>query len=359
MPRASVLALLIATSACAPSAEITWLEGLSYRWVRFNHRLSHVHFDAESGGAVVIGGTSTTGKVTEFEGCTETCMEFPLLDEAELELRRGTVHTSKWATGEAELSVVAGAEGASVTVEVPLHRAARGVAHGILAGLTIDTDVPIEGDPTCYPPANGWHPTLLDVAVEDVILAEDGATASVTLRAAFAAGNSLEEERECVDAVNERARARISAKVLVLAGRGASVTDDVDHGWTYELGDRFEPIEQPAPAPEDHPLDVDASRDIVGWHRLMWTLHEGDADGRGAYLRSLSAAAVPSEGWAVGHATNYSPGTQLSGFQGTFSGGLVVLDAGGEVEHQRLAGVVPAATDDDGVPVVVKLDPAP
>jgi hypothetical protein len=41
----------------------TFLEGFSYRWTRFNHRLSalHVAVDADQAEVAVIGGTSTTG----------------------------------------------------------------------------------------------------------------------------------------------------------------------------------------------------------------------------------------------------------------------------------------------------------
>ena len=75
----------------------TWLEGFSYEWDFFNHRISFldVFVDGPSASISVVGGTSTTGIAPEYpEGCErEGCEEFPFFDTALVSASWGEVTT--------------------------------------------------------------------------------------------------------------------------------------------------------------------------------------------------------------------------------------------------------------------------
>ena len=56
------------------------------------------------------------------------------------------------------------------------------------------------------------------------------------------------------------------------------------------------------------------------------------------------------EGRVSGHATNYSPATQLSGFDYVFRGTAFGLALPGEVSRRRGEGLIDIALDEDGNP---------
>ena len=62
-------------------------------------------------------------------------------------------------------------------------------------------------------------------------------------------------------------------------------------------------------------------------------------------------------GVAEGFATNYSPGTQLSGFDYTFAGVVEAVDLGADVNRGLLEVTYEIVLDDDGaaVPMVWEL----
>ena len=90
---------------------------------------------------------------------------------------------------------------------------------------------------------------------------------------------------------------------------------------------------------------------------MDFQFHVDDAEDRGAYLRTIEYLADPVGGTAWGHATNYSPGTQLSGFDYAFSGTVVGVGFDGEVERGTASGTIEELVDEEGValPIVLPL----
>ncbi len=363
--RASGLLMIAASSGCAgPDIEVGWMEGFSYSWELFNHRLSFVHADVAPTGAsvAVIGGTSTTGYAPDLaDGCDAgTCDEFPFYDDAAIKVGwgRAVVGANRWAVGTATASLIADADGESATLQIPLEGKARGTATAILVGLELDTDEPLDGAEACYRPGNGWHPRRIAVSLGEPIVSDDGQTATVEVQAAFEAGNSLEDVRACVDEVADRARVATDVTVLVVVGKGDATATDVTHGATYAWsGSATAPEAQDSPDPSSRPWDpgMDAEGALAGWSAIDFAFHVDDPDDRGAYLRSWSFAVDPVAGAASGHATNHSPGTQLSGFDYTFSGTARAVDLGVDVERGNADALLPAALDESFAPVITEL----
>jgi hypothetical protein len=342
--------------ACAKPGEITVLEGFDYGWDGFNHRLSYLEagIDGSNADLAVVGGTSTTGvERTLPESCDpDACQEFPFTDTAQVDVLWGRLTANHVAMGVAEIELYADSAGTTQTVTVPVD----GVpVIAVIEGLVVDTDHALPDDsPLCYDPALGWHPRRIAVSLGNPVAGDGSATVDVT--AAFEAGNSLEPERACVDAVNELATAAITVRVAVLAGDLTAVSQDLDQSASYTYGDRFSPDEQPPPDPATRPLDGDPATDVFGWTALDFRFHPDDPDDRGAYLRTLELHADGTTGEATGHATNYSPATQLSGFDYAFTGTVEAISAPGATADRGTVGAdLPAALDADGTPVVTTL----
>ncbi len=323
--------MLLLLFACAPEpgAEVVLLEGFDFGWRAFNHRVSAIHVGAEA--LAVVGGTSTTGVPPSLdEGCDpDSCKEFPFTDTADLSVRTRMVTAPGLASASSSASLSAGAAGASTNVafSTPLPEG----WEPVIAGLEVVTTGP-EG---CYDPAFGWLPTELAVAVE-------AAGEEAVVSASFASGKSLEEVRACLDAVAGEATIALRVELLALSGvefekasyAQAAEWGEVEGGW-----------EEQTPPPAET-VDLPSAR---AFQSLAWTFHEGDADGRGAYLRTLGFDA-DGRGWA----TNHSPGTQLSGFSYRFTGGLVGFDAEG-VAREATAAYTPALDEAGGaIPVAPK-----
>ncbi len=320
-----MLALLL---ACAPDpgVEVALLHGFDFGWQAFNHRLSAL--DLGPDGVAVVGGTSTTNVTPSLdESCDpDTCKEFPFVDTADVRIRTRTVSAPGLEATRGSGRLTVGAAGGSVEVSF-----ASAPAEGwepVIVGLHLATS----GPDGCYDPAFGWLPTELAVAVE-----REGDNARVT--AGFASGLSLEEVRACLDAAASEATLDVEVDVLALSGvpfaqagfSQAAEWGEAEGGWES----------QEAPAAEA--VDLPAAR---AFQSLAWAFHEGDAEGRGAYLRSLGFDA-DGRGWA----TNESPGTQLSGFSYRFEGGLLGFDAEGAVGEASAA--YAPALDAEGAPILV------
>ena len=357
------LAVLVVMAGCAgPEVEATWLEGFGYGWTVFNHRVSYVGVSVGDRVANigVVGGTSTTGVAADLpEGCDpSTCTEYPFYDEAEATVHWGHVVTRRavFGTGSTELAV--GSAGDTTTVEVPLSSKGKGNAIAILSGLTVDTDEALASGESCYRPEYGWHPRNIAVSLGDPTLSDDGESASVEVTAAFRAGASLEEVRECVDAVVDDAVVKVRVDVLVAVGGGEATKADVAHGLVYEWDGSGDPPEQPDPSPAERPYDagIDPTRAMVGWSALDFDFHLEVDPGRGAYLRTWSFVADPTGGSASGHATNYSPGTQIAGFDYTFAGTVRALDLRADVERGVLDVLLPERIDESGAPRIDSFD---
>ena len=78
---------------------------------------------------------------------------------------------------------------------------------------------------------------------------DHGASVSVDVTAVFAAGNSLEDDRKCVDEINEFAVGGFTVGVTAIAGEIAVSSTAITQGATYEAGNiPFHPDEQVEPA---------------------------------------------------------------------------------------------------------------
>lgn len=306
-----MLLLLLACDA-EPDAEVVLLEGFDFGWRAFNHRISAL--DAGTEAVAVVGGTSTTGVTPSLDDTCDpdTCKEFPFTDTADIWVRTRTVTAAGLTSAAASASLSVGAAGASTTVsfDAPPPEG----WEPVIVGLEFVTTGP-EG---CYDPAFGWLPTELAVAVEAA-----GDEARVT--ASFAAGLSLEEVRACLDAVAGEATITLQVELLALSGVPFEKADFNQGAEWGEVDGEWE-VQTPPPAEDVHLPDARA------FQSLAWTFHEGDADGRGAYLRTLGVDAE-GRGWA----TNSSPGTQLSGFSYRFTGGLLGFDGEGEAREATAA----------------------
>lgn len=356
----SLLLSLLLTGCSGESTSAVWLQGAGFEWKLFNHRVSHLQWGVDGGAptSAIVGGTSTTGVSAELdETCDpDTCEELPFRDESLSFVRwvQASSERTVFATGTGEL--LTGVDGASTELSVALPFKAKGTAQAVLAGLTLSTDQALSGGDACYDPAFGWHPRRIQVELGEAVLADDRLSVTVPLSAGFEAGNSLEDIRQCVDEVNEQAQVLVSVEVVVIVGDEEDmVAHKLDHGMTYSYGDGpATPDEQPAPDPADRAVDIDFDAELVGWQAMDWRFHVDDAEARGAYLRSLSFDA--DGGMASGHATNYSPITQITGFDYAFQGRVLALSLEeGGAEGERVEAMIPAELDEQGQPVVFEL----
>jgi hypothetical protein len=334
----SLLALLAV--GCAPEAEITWLERFGFAWTGFNHRVSYLHFGVDDAGvdAAVIGGASSTYYSPELpEGCDEeTCSELPFSDSSEVTIGWGR-STTRLASGVAEASLVVTPAGDELEIEIPLHRKGRGEAAVMLQSFELDTDHELAGGPDCYLPSLGWHPRRIALELGEPRLREDGGAVVVTVSGWFEAGYSFEEYRACQDEVVVEAQVLMTVRVLALVSPGDVDRHTVEHGVHYAFsGNPYDPGEQPDPDLAERPLALPWEQAIAGWSALDFRFHEDDADLRGAYIRSLSVGLDLDDGWASGHATNYSPLTQLSDFSYRFTGEVTALEADGATSNGQV-----------------------
>ena len=342
-----------------PTASGVWMEQAGYEWEYFNHRLSHATLVANSQGAelAVIGGTSTTGVNPPLnEGCDpDTCDEFPFSDTADVTLGWARTETDEAALGEDSVEIVAEAAGVTQTLEIVLEG---GIPEGaelaaVLQGFSLDTDFPLSGGEACYDPALGWHIKALSIELGEPELSTDG-TLLVDVSVAISAGASVEEARECVDAVMDQAQIPITVHVLGIATSASVDSQSMTQSMSYEYKDEGgQLVEQPDPDLADRPLELD--QELIGWSALDFAFHEGDPDNRGAYIRHISVGHSPAEGWASGHANNYSPPTQLSGFDYTFNGRLTGVDLSATTTRGLLEESLPAELDASGDAVVTVL----
>lgn len=344
-----MIGLAVLLGGCGTDETVSWLEGASYRWDLFNHRVSHLRFEATESGATVavVGGTSTTGLSTVLDpSCDDaTCDEFPFFDEADVAVDVVRLTTSKESVGTGELQLVVGPQGASGTLEVTFGKKARGEGVALLRGYTLDTNVALTGGDACYQPKNGWLPRRLAISLGEVTVADDGMSATVAVDAAFTAGKTFEDERQCLDAVVDQAQVALAVQAVVVVG-AESETHTVNQGAEYAYGDGNEPLEQPDPDPVERTVDL-GEPDALGWSAIDFRFHQGPGDERGAYVRTLSYLATP-DGFVSGHSNNYSPPTQLSGFDYTFEGTVQALHFKGEVAREQLADLIDIDIDDDG-----------
>lgn len=352
-------AAVLACAGCrgGEPVDARWLEGFDVGWTLFNHRVSQLVAQADDDAARVafVGGTSTTGvRPTLPDGCdASTCEEFPFLDTADFALYYGRIQTDRAVFAAGTTSLIAGADGASTTVSVPLPAGAPRAGFAMLRSLAVATNAPLDGEPGCYDPANGWHPRRIALAVGAPTFADDAA--SVTVDVAFEAGNSLEDVRACIDAVRDRAQVRFDLSLWVVATREAVTTQDLVGGMSFPdpAGGVPEPQVPTDAVALDGALGPDA---VVGWQAVDFALHPDDPEERGAYLRTMTLRVDPVGGTAAGQATNYSPGTQLSGFSYAFAGTVVGATIPGAVAHGVTAATgIPAALAEDGSPVLTAL----
>ena len=345
--------ILLALLACREKEEILWLEGSRYGWEYFNHRLAHweTRLGPDRVDVAVVGGTSTTGRETVLpEGCSpETCDEFPATDDANILVRWARAETASFHAVRATTTLVAGADGATSSVKVQLPKKGRSI-FAIIEGFAIDGGEPLTGGDACYSPENGWMPTALAIGVGQLDLSEDGMEATASVSVVATAGKTFEDVRQCVDEVVEQAQFRVDVDVLFVEGSANASVSELEQSaaYEYEYGTVPEPQEDPEPIDLQH----DLSRSFVGWSRIDWRFGVDDADDRGAYLRTLGFEVVVEDGTATGIATNYSPITQLTGFDYTFEGTLQIVDLGTSVTRGTVEETIPAALDANGVPVV-------
>ena len=352
-----------ALAACGPKEDPApqvvqgaWLQGFEFEWVLFNHRISYLEVSptVDALNVAVVGGASTTGVSAEVEdGCeSDHCKEFPFFDEADVQGAWGVL-TTEQALGSASVELLAMREGVQETLRIEASGAGA-FQHpvAVLSGLQIDTDHPYEGD-GCYLPKFGWHPRAIEVRLSEARVVQQGSAVDVDVYVRFEAGESLEEDRECVDEVNERARVPMSVSVTVMEATAGPWSQEVAQGAAWELGDRVDPDPQEPPAFEA--LSWDEDPQVSGWTALSWQFHEEDPDQRGAYLRSLGFGLGEGASSAGGSATNRSPATQLSGFSYQFEGTVVGAQVAGTVEERGVAAVIPVELDEAGSAALVEL----
>ncbi|NOY24434.1 MAG: hypothetical protein GXP62_01040 [Oligoflexia bacterium] len=354
-----LLAVLPLIGCSHDPTQAWWLQGAGYGWELFNHRVAHIEWGVDQNGptAAFIGGTSTTGVAPQLDDTCDpdTCNELPFLDNANVDLRWLHATSSRVVFARGSVRLVADAAGVQDTLTVALPRKAR-VA--LIGGLTIDTSYALSGGDACYNPAYGWHPTRIQIALGDATLSDDGRSVSVTASATFQAGLSLEEMRECIDEVADQAQVPVDLDVVVAVSPDGVQQVDLSDSMTYDYGDGpATPAEQPDPDLADRPLRLSLASPVVGWSALDWRFLQTETDGRGAYLRTLSFDADADAGYASGHATNYSPITQLTGFDYQFTGTVTALDLdGGTIQGNLSQATIPAQLADDGSVVVFDLD---
>lgn len=352
-----------ALSACGPKEDPgpevqqgVWLQGFGFEWVLFNHRVSYLEVTPTEDALVVavVGGASTTGVPAEVEeGCeTDHCKEFPFFDEADVQ-GSWSVLTTEEALGAGSIELLAMDGGVEETLRIESgggQKFQNPVA--VLAGLSLDTDHPYEGD-GCYLPKFGWHPRAIEVRISEPRVVQQGSAVDVDVYVRFGAGESLEEDRECVDEVNERARVPMSVSVTVMEATEGPWTHDVAQEAAWELGDRVDP--DPQEPPPFEMISWEAEPAVSGWTWLSWRFHDDDPDQRGAYLRSLAFGLGEASASAGGSATNRSPATQLSGFSYQFEGTVVGAKVAGAIEEHTVSQVIPVALDESGGAALVEL----
>jgi hypothetical protein len=316
----------------------TWIEGYRYHWAAANHRLSfmHVGIDGEVAAVALIGGTSTSGVGTSIS-CDASCQEFTFIDTSDVTVHWARYGGSDAAFGQGAVAAVATAAGTSGTTTLSVPADAAGDVTVLITGLTIDTDHPLSGGDACYIPAYGWHPKHIQAEVASVTRSADGGSVEVEVSVAFEAGYSLEDVRECVDAVIDQAEVPMTVELLAVVAPGAHATQAVSHGMAWELRDEAdERIEQGDPDYSARPLTLGLSNPIAGWTALDYTFHAEEGLGRGAYLRDLEWRVDPVAGVASGHAMNESL-TQLSGFDYQFEGVAAGVEVTGSIERGTLS----------------------
>lgn len=313
--------------ACESDGSIELLSGFDFGWRAFNHRLSAMQVGVD-GQVAVVGGTSTTGVVPEYaEGCDpEACQEFPFVDTADIALRTSVATASGLRATTEEISLSVGSAGATGLVSF-------GGALGegwqpAIASLSLRTT----GESSCYNPDFGWLFRRFGVAV-------DKAGDQAEVSAVFEAGYSLEDERECLDAAIGGAGLEITVGAVAIEGvELENATFEQSASWGGSDGEWESQVPPAAEA-----IDLPENR---AWQAMEWWFHEEDPQLRGAYLRTMGVDAN-GRGWA----TNESPGTQLSGFEYRFVGGLVAFEGEGE-SVERTAAYAPVL-DENGAAVGV------
>lgn len=330
---------------------IVTLEGARYEWELFNHRLSHyeVRLQDEEVRVSVVGGTSTTGVAASLpEECVDqedSCSELPFFDRALVRVDWARVDAPEALAELRTVELTADEDGEVTTLNLEIPGASGVPVNAWIQGFRLSTDYPLDDGSECYDPSFGWLPTELALSVGDPVV--DGDTIAVEVGATFAAGNTLEEIRQCIDAVIHRARVAIEVDVVVVAGGGEAVAREITSAATWERSTVDNPVPQTPPPAAD--VDFGLEDPMVGWQRLAWSFHVGDPEARGAYLRTLDFQADPRK--AYGTATNES-GTALSGFDYTFSGTIVGKDLGGTITRGSLETTLDVALDENGAPVV-------
>jgi hypothetical protein len=359
MRRLFLVPLLAACSPDAPlPSEATWMHDLAVSWDGFNHRLSVLHarpVDADLEVAF-IGGASTTDVVFDDSGTCidiETCWELPFLDSSTFTAshQAGVGTDVQLAMG--EVTVVAGPDGVEGSAEVLVDEAFDGEAVALIAGLRLDTgDAEVVG--SCYDPRHGW--LLRELTVTLGTPEGSGPAVTVPVTARFEGGASLEEERECLDAIYADGTVTLTVDIAVVAGATSVTTHTVAQAAEYDCdvcaegGVVTNPPEQPLP----DPVSLSFASDLVGWTSLSYTFHEGDT--RGAYLRTLAIDLDVAGQTANGTATNFSPLSQQSGFDYDFEGTLAEVEADVELSTRDYAiDAMPATLDAEGEAVLTTL----
>jgi hypothetical protein len=176
----------------------------------------------------------------------------------------------------------------------------------------------------------------------------------VDLTATFEAGLSLEEYRACQDDEVGQEQVPVTVRMLALATAEGLAPTALDQSMSYPWnGNPYAPDEQPPPDLSERGIDVPWDSTIAGWSQLDFTFMLEDEERRGAYLRTLSVGLDQDEGWASGHATNYSPGTQISAFDYRFQGEVWMLATDDVVETGSASfEEVPAELNEDHRPVI-------
>lgn len=366
-----VLPLLGAACSAEPvETEARWLRSFGYSWNLFNHRLSLLHLHPRAGGAevAVIGGASTTQHVYDEDGTciSETCTELPAFDAS-------TVLVEAWSAAASDLDGVllleqtvrlvadAGGASASAAVALPAPVPDGATAVAFLGGFTVDTGLGLPAEAaarSCYDPRHGWHPRRMAIQVDEARV--DDVEAAATVRATFVAGPSGEDRRTCTDAVVADAQVAVEVDVVWVIAEGDVEAHTTASGADWALGEsQFNPDPQPVPADGVTALERAFPDGAMGWTGFDLRFNErGPAaeEGLGAYLRSVGFVVEADDSAFWGHATSYSPITQLEGFGYDLEATLVEIDV--DLGAARLAAgsaELPAALDAGFEPVFTTL----
>jgi hypothetical protein len=341
------------SEASTAPVHIRWLEGAGYGWDYFNHRLSFLSFQVTDDAvwASAVGGTSTTGVRPEHAASCDpsSCEEFPFIDQAHVRVNFGETTTRRAVAGRSSVTLQVGSGGGVASATIPLSATAPpgSTALAVLSGFTLDTDVALPSGSSCYNPRYGWLPRRLELRIEDTRLSADRLAVELDVYALFEGGNTLEDVRACLDAVSAEGELRVVVDILALATTAERAELAITQSAGWEHGSQLEPIPQDPPTAAA--LDSTMADPMLAWSALSYGFHAEDADTRGAYLRTLDFWANATN--ADGTATNYSPGTQLSGFDFQFEGTLHAVDLE-NVTHEERTATLPVELDPDGRPVL-------